>query len=54
VRLPSGARRLATSVGTLAQSLKPEDLVNAVHDEIADWSGGLDDDAVALAVRRRA
>ena len=48
-----GARRLATIVGTLAQSLKPEDLVSAVHDEIADWSGGLDDDAVALALRRR-
>jgi GAF domain-containing protein len=49
-----GARRLATIVGTLAQSLEPEDLVSAVHDEIADWSGGLDDDAVALALRRRA
>lgn len=48
-----GSRRLATIVGTLAQSLKPEDLVSAVHDEIAEWSGGLDDDAVALALRRR-
>jgi GAF domain-containing protein len=48
-----GTRRLATSVGSLAQSLAPEDLVSAVHDEIADWSGGLGDDAVALALRRR-
>jgi GAF domain-containing protein len=48
-----GTRRLATIVGSLAQSLAPEDLVSAVHDEIADWSGGLGDDAVALALRRR-
>jgi GAF domain-containing protein len=47
-----GTRRLAKVVGTLAQSLAPEDLVIAVHDEITDWSGGLDDDAVALALRR--
>jgi GAF domain-containing protein len=48
-----GIRRLARSVGTLAQAIGPEDLVVAVHDEIADWSGGLGDDAVALALRRR-
>jgi GAF domain-containing protein len=48
-----GTRRLATVVGSLAQSLAPEDLVGAVHDEIAEWSGGLGDDAVALALRRR-
>jgi GAF domain-containing protein len=48
-----GLRRLARSVGTLAQAIGPEDLVVAVHDEIADWSGGLGDDAVALALRRR-
>ena len=48
-----GTRRLATIVGSLAQSLAPEDLVSAVHDEITDWSGGLGDDAVALALRRR-
>jgi len=48
-----GTRRLATIVGSLAQSLAPEDLVSAVHDEITDWSAGLDDDAVALALRRR-
>jgi serine phosphatase RsbU (regulator of sigma subunit) len=48
-----GIRRLARVVGTLAQSLGPEELVGAVHDQIADWSGGLGDDAVALALRRR-
>ena len=48
-----GTRRLAAIVGSLAQSLAPEDLVSAVHDEITDWSGGLGDDAVALALRRR-
>ena len=48
-----GVRRLAKIVGTLAQSLAPEDLVSAIHDEISEWSGGLSDDAVALALRRR-
>ena len=48
-----GTHRLAAIVGSLAQSLAPKDLVGAVHDEIADWSGGLGDDAVALALRRR-
>jgi phosphoserine phosphatase RsbU/P len=48
-----GTDRLARIVGTLAQSLAPEDLVSAVHDEIVEWCGGLDDDAVALALRRR-
>jgi serine phosphatase RsbU (regulator of sigma subunit) len=48
-----GIRRLADVVETLAQSLSPEDLVSAIHDEINDWSGGLADDAVALALRRR-
>ena len=48
-----GTDRLARLVGSLAQSLCPQDLVGAVHDEIADWSGGLVDDAVALALRRR-
>ena len=47
-----GTHRLTTIVGSLAQSLAPEDLVSAVHDEIAEWSGGLGDDAVALALRR--
>jgi serine phosphatase RsbU (regulator of sigma subunit) len=48
-----GTDRLSKIVGTLSQSLAPEDLVSAVHDEIAEWSGGLGDDAVALAMRRR-
>jgi GAF domain-containing protein len=48
-----GIRRLSEIVGTLAQSLAPEDLVSAIHDEISEWSGGLGDDAVALALRRR-
>ncbi|HEV3379093.1 MAG TPA: SpoIIE family protein phosphatase [Thermoleophilaceae bacterium] len=48
-----GSDRLARLVGRLAQSLGPQELVTAVHDEIADWSGGLVDDAVALALRRR-
>ena len=48
-----GVRRLAEAVGTLAQSLTPEELVTAIHDDISDWSGGLGDDAVALALRRR-
>jgi Stage II sporulation protein E (SpoIIE)/GAF domain len=47
-----GIRRLAEVVGKLAQSLAPEDLVSAIHDEITEWSGGLGDDAVALALRR--
>jgi hypothetical protein len=46
-------RRVARLVGTLAQSIGPEELVGAVHEEITDWSGGLDDDAVALALRCR-
>jgi serine phosphatase RsbU (regulator of sigma subunit) len=48
-----GARRLARIVGKLAPSLAPEDLVGAIHDVISEWSGGLGDDAVALALRRR-
>ena len=31
----------------------PAELVRPVHDEIADWAGGLTDDAVALALRRQ-
>jgi serine phosphatase RsbU (regulator of sigma subunit) len=48
-----GDRRLARLVATLARTTGPEELVRAVHDEIAHWSGGLTDDAVALALRRR-
>jgi GAF domain-containing protein len=48
-----GVDRLAELVGSLAETMGPEDLVRAVHDEIADWAGSLGDDAVALALRRR-
>jgi serine phosphatase RsbU (regulator of sigma subunit) len=48
-----GMARLSELVGTLAQSLGPEDLVRAVNDEISDWAGAFADDAVALALRRR-
>ena len=48
-----GAARLASLVTRLAGSLDPQQLTRAVHDEVAGWSGGLSDDAVALALRRR-
>ena len=48
-----GAERLSALVEKLAATLAPEALALAVHDEIAAWSGGLADDAVALALRRR-
>jgi GAF domain-containing protein len=47
-----GTGRLARLVGRLAQSLGPQELVSAVHDDVAEWSDGLSDDAVALALRR--
>jgi GAF domain-containing protein len=48
-----GLERLARLVEHLTGTLDPEDLVRAVHEEIAAWSEGLSDDAVALALRRR-
>jgi serine phosphatase RsbU (regulator of sigma subunit) len=48
-----GPARFAALVARLAGSLDPERLSQAVHDEVAGWSGGLSDDAVALALRRR-
>ena len=48
-----GHDRLSELVGARAATLGPEDLVRAVHGEISDWAGGLTDDAVALALRRR-
>jgi Stage II sporulation protein E (SpoIIE) len=48
-----GAARFASLVTRLAGSLDPQHLTRAVHDEVAGWSGGLSDDAVALALRRR-
>ncbi|MBA3264387.1 MAG: SpoIIE family protein phosphatase [Thermoleophilaceae bacterium] len=50
---PYGAVRLARLVASLAGTLEAEELARAVHEEIAGWSGGLGDDAVALALRRR-
>jgi serine phosphatase RsbU (regulator of sigma subunit) len=48
-----GAERLARLVASLAGDLAPEQLAKRVHDEVVAWSGGLGDDAVALALRRR-
>jgi phosphoserine phosphatase RsbU/P len=48
-----GHERLAELVAARASGHGPEELVRAVHGEIADWAGGLTDDAVALALRRR-
>ena len=48
-----GSERLADLVARLARSLAPQELVRAVHDEVAGWADGLADDAVALALRRR-
>ena len=39
--------------GRRAPAHAPEELVHAIHGEIADWAGGLTDDTVALALRRR-
>jgi GAF domain-containing protein len=48
-----GTPRLSRLVGRLTQTLAPEELVRAVHDEVVNWAGALGDDAVALALRRR-
>jgi serine phosphatase RsbU (regulator of sigma subunit) len=48
-----GHDRLAELVAKRAAAHGPEELVGVVHGEIADWAGGLTDDAVALALRRR-
>jgi hypothetical protein len=48
-----GAARFAQLVARLAGSLDPQQLTRAVHDEVVGWSGGLTDDAVAMALRRR-
>ena len=47
-----GAARLARLVRSLASSEGPEQLAKRVHEEVVAWSGGLADDAVALALRR--
>lgn len=48
-----GGDRLAALVASLARDLAPEQLARRVHEEVVAWSGGLADDAVALALRRR-
>jgi GAF domain-containing protein len=48
-----GAERLERLVAKLAATTPPEDLPSAVHEEITAWAGGLTDDVVALALRRR-
>lgn len=48
-----GADRLARLVASLASDHGPEQLARRVHEEVVAWSGGLGDDAVALALRRR-
>jgi GAF domain-containing protein len=47
-----GAERLGRLVEHLAATLAPAELAGAVHQDVAAWSGGLGDDAVALALRR--
>jgi GAF domain-containing protein len=49
-----GSKRLGRLAAGWATALGPDALVRAVHEEIAGWAGGLTDDAVALALRRRA
>jgi serine phosphatase RsbU (regulator of sigma subunit) len=49
-----GEERLARLVEERAGELHPRELVRSVHDEVASWAGGITDDAVALALRRRA
>jgi GAF domain-containing protein len=48
-----GGDRLARLVSSLARDVAPERLAKRVHEEVVAWSGGLGDDAVALALRRR-
>jgi GAF domain-containing protein len=47
-----GQERLAAMVARLAATHAPAELVAAMHEEVAAWGDGLDDDAVALALRR--
>ncbi len=47
-----GAERLAGLLAGLARSHPPQELVQAVHDDVTAWADGLSDDAVALALRR--
>jgi serine phosphatase RsbU (regulator of sigma subunit) len=49
-----GAARLAHLVAGWAQTHSPQELVRAVHEDVAGWAHGISDDAVALALRRTA
>ena len=49
-----GIDRLAAFVGERAIGISTQELVRAVHEEVTAWADGLSDDAVALALRRRA
>jgi GAF domain-containing protein len=49
-----GVDRLARFVSDHAAELSPQELVRSAHEEVASWADGLSDDAVALALRRRA
>jgi sigma-B regulation protein RsbU (phosphoserine phosphatase) len=47
-----GVDRLTALVGERGRELHPQDLVRALYTDVSSWSGGLSDDAVALAIRR--
>jgi serine phosphatase RsbU (regulator of sigma subunit) len=49
-----GSERLAALVAGAASTLAPQELVRAVHDDVAAWADGISDDAVALALCRSA
>jgi GAF domain-containing protein len=47
-----GSERLVRLLENWASDLHPDELVRAVHDEVAGWADGLADDTVALALER--
>jgi hypothetical protein len=49
-----GEDRLARLVAAEARTHTPQELVRAVHEDVAGWADGIADDAVALALRRSA
>lgn len=49
-----GEERLARLVAARARTHTPEELVRAVHEDVAGWADAISDDAVALALRRTA
>jgi serine phosphatase RsbU (regulator of sigma subunit) len=48
-----GTQRLQEVVVAKARVVNTAELPAAVHREVSDWAGGLADDSVALALRRR-